>query len=166
MSRRPIPDFPGYEITEDGRVWSNAADRFLNPQKNGGGYFFVRLCKNKQCYSKLVSRLVLETFVGPCPVGMMCCHYNDIKIDNRLINLRWDTCSNNHKDAFRNGKYNHEGENHPQAKLNNLQVRIIKHLLKYPKEFTQREISRLFKISQPIISYIKKGKRWKHLTKK
>jgi hypothetical protein len=39
--------------------------------------------------------MVLFAFVGPCPEGMECCHENDVRDDNRIENLRWDTHANN-----------------------------------------------------------------------
>ena len=43
----------------------------------------------------LVHRLVLETFVGPCPEGMECDHRNHNTADNRIENLAWITHSDN-----------------------------------------------------------------------
>lgn len=67
------------------------------------GYWYVTLCKNGVRKNFFVHQLVLLTFVGPCPVGMLCCHENDNGKDNRLSNVRWDTQKNNHKDSVRNG---------------------------------------------------------------
>ena len=46
----------------------------------------------------------MQAFVGPAPDGMVICHYNDIKTDNRLENLRYDTQYANGQDRIRNGK--------------------------------------------------------------
>ena len=51
---------------------------------------------------RLVHRLVLETFVGPCPEGMECRHLNDNPADNRLSNLCWGTRTDNMFDRTRN----------------------------------------------------------------
>lgn len=48
------------------------------------------------------SRLVLTTFVGPCPQGLECCHADDNQSNNRLGNLRWDTHRRNCADRSRN----------------------------------------------------------------
>lgn len=50
-----------------------------------------------------IANLVLEAFVGPCPEGMECCHWDDNQSNNRLDNLRWDTHANNVRDGYRNG---------------------------------------------------------------
>lgn len=52
---------------------------------------YVRVYIDGKYYS--VHRLVLETFVGPCPEGKTCDHINRIHNDNRLDNLRWVTAS-------------------------------------------------------------------------
>lgn len=54
--------------------------------------------------NKLVHRLVLEAFVGPCPPEHECCHRNGDKGDNRLDNLYWGTRSENALDTVRLGK--------------------------------------------------------------
>jgi hypothetical protein len=55
---------------------------------------------------QLVHRVVLETFVGSCPDGMECCHLDDVKTNNKLVNLRWDTHDANVVDKVRNGRCN------------------------------------------------------------
>jgi hypothetical protein len=57
-------------------------------------------------FTRKVHRLVLETFVGPCPDGMECCHNNGDPADNRLENLRWDTLSSNAYDRVEHGVHN------------------------------------------------------------
>lgn len=59
-----------------------------------------------------VHRLVLEAFVGPCPPGMEACHCNGISDDNRLVNLRWDTRSNNNLDTVLHGTHRNARKTH------------------------------------------------------
>jgi hypothetical protein len=58
-----------------------------------------------QFRGKQLHRAILRAFVGECPPGMETCHHNDIKTDNRLCNLRWDTGKANAADAVRNGRH-------------------------------------------------------------
>lgn len=59
----------------------------------------VTLCKEGKVYGpRAVHLYVLETFVGPRPEGMQACHGDGDPANNRLSNLRWDTCSNNNLD--------------------------------------------------------------------
>jgi hypothetical protein len=48
--------------------------------------------------------MVAFAFLGRRKKGMHICHYDDIKTNNRLDNLRYDTVSNNRKDMYRNMK--------------------------------------------------------------
>jgi hypothetical protein len=102
--QKPIPGFPGYEITDDGRVWSVVRARWM-PLHVGGNsrYQQVMLHTDRGYRPYSVHRLVLEAFVGPSPEGMEACHNNGIRTDNRLENLRWDTRSNSHRDKIRHG---------------------------------------------------------------
>jgi hypothetical protein len=51
-----------------------------------------------------VHRLVLMTFLGPCPEGMEACHFPDRDVsNNRLENLRWDTKKANAFDQYLHG---------------------------------------------------------------
>lgn len=52
---------------------------------------YLRIKIGTTIYS--VHRLVLETFVGPCPEGKTCDHINRVRDDNRIENLRWATAS-------------------------------------------------------------------------
>jgi hypothetical protein len=54
--------------------------------------------------SVLISRLVLLTFVGPCPEGMVACRNDGNPGNNRLSNLRYDTHAASVADAARNGR--------------------------------------------------------------
>lgn len=130
MSERwlPVVGYEGlYEVSDEGRVRS--VDRFVEhpnmlgpgrirgPRKvfrrgtllalsksNGAGHRCVGLSRDGVATGKLVHRLVLEAFVGPCPDGQQCLHANDIGDDNRLSNLRWGTPKENAADAVTNGR--------------------------------------------------------------
>lgn len=50
-----------------------------------------------------IHHLVLETFVGPRPDGMVGCHNNGDKLNNHVDNLRWDTPGANNRDKRQHG---------------------------------------------------------------
>jgi hypothetical protein len=95
---KELKDFPGYYITEDGKVFSK---RTFGPQDNREanfrelkfsskeGYLRVRLMKNNKQYTKAVHRLVAETFIPNLNNLPQVNHINEIKDDNRMINLEW-----------------------------------------------------------------------------
>lgn len=123
----PVTGFDGYEVSDHGRVrsldrqiwkaasgsgrssgyWMTRKGRVLKP---GGGpttsrpYLFVQLGAGAG-RSKRIANLVLESFVGPRPKGQLVRHLNDVKTDNRLVNLAWGTYEENYADAIRNGRH-------------------------------------------------------------
>lgn len=168
-----IPGFPNYEITSTGDVRSrqNRAHKgicWLRESLNACGYRTVLLYRGGWQYRKLVHRLVLETFVGPCPKGMEGCHNNGIRTDNRLANLRWDTRSGNHRDAVKHGTApglrDKRGERNPRARLRSVDVTEI---IKRYREgtTTQIELSERFGIGRTQVNNILCGRSWQHLQK-
>ena len=163
---KQIPKFPKYKITKDGKVWSVKNQIFLSQKTTMYGYKEVSLCKLNIKYSKTIHRLVLETFVGPCPGGMACCHNNGIRTDNRLSNLRWDTYKNNELDKIKHGTAI-RGEQRHNAKLTEQDILLIKNV--YSKEingyrrWNQCQLAKKFNVTQANISAIVNKKSWKHL---
>ncbi len=97
---KPVPNFSSYVADKIGNIYNRNHGKILKPYMKNG-YLTVDLYKNKKMYHKKIHRLMLETFVGPCPRGMESCHNNGIKTDNRPENLRWDTHKNNCMDRKR-----------------------------------------------------------------
>lgn len=114
--------------------------------------------RQKTCY---VYRLVLEAFVGPCPIGMVACHYPDRSRDNNnLSNLRWDTHSGNEEDKKKHGTQV-KGESVCTAKLKESDVREIKQML--ISGHPQRYIAKIYGVGLSAINSISLGRRWKHV---
>jgi len=161
MTKKQIPGFSDYFATKDGQIISTKSglDRILRPGKaTQVGYLLVVLCRDGKTFNRLVHRLVLLAFVGPCPEGMECCHNNGNPADNRLENLRWDTKSANQKDRILHGTTN-RGSNSKQAKLTEEQVLEI-----YKSKDKQTELAALFGVTNKAIHHIKSGKNWSWLT--
>ena len=101
---KPYPRHPEYIVTVWGDVYSKPRPRtrggFLKP-KNNRWQALQHVLGDRS--SPRVGVMVLETFVGPCPDGLECCHNNDLFCDNRLENLRWDTHRANIADRTRHG---------------------------------------------------------------
>lgn len=98
-----IPGFPNYSITKGGSVYSHILNRWLKSSKRQNGYLQIELYQNGKRFGKKIHRLVLETFIGPCPQGMETRHLNNCRTDNRLKNLCWGTRSENTLDAVQCG---------------------------------------------------------------
>jgi len=165
---KPIPSYFGYFATKDGRIWSaprkNSSGhlrkgRFLKPSLNKiTGYFKVTLFKNGKPYYHFVHRLILKTFIGPCPDDMEACHNDGNPQNNNLENLRWDTRSNNTKDSMKHGTHHVN----ITPKLTEKDIRLIRKLYEY-KEFNQPQLANKFNVSGPNISDIIRRKTWKHI---
>ncbi len=67
-------------------------EKILKPSKyDKYGHLGVSLWKNKEPKFFRVHQLVMETFIGPCPIGMEICHNDGNPANNNLDNLRYDT---------------------------------------------------------------------------
>lgn len=165
MDLREITGFPNYMVTADGQIYNTKRKKFrgLRPAKTG--YMQVDLWNKGRVTWFLIHRLVLETFIGPCPDGMEACHYNGNRQDNRLKNLRWDSRSNNQRDAVRHGTCGGlkiKGSACHQAKLVEEQVVVIFHA-HHDGTHTQQELADHFGVSRACIQQIVEKRAWRHL---
>lgn len=90
----PVVGFPGYEVSDLGNV-RGSRGWILKPAL-GNGYLRVNLFGEKK-KSALVHRIVAEAFLGPCPAGKEVDHRNDIRTDNRAVNLQYLMRSENQR---------------------------------------------------------------------
>lgn len=113
---RYVKGFPDHRVGNDGTVWSRHRSKGWKLMKPtpAGSWGYPRVVLSPGQKSKLVHRLVLEAFVGPCPDGLQACHGDGDKCNNRLSNLRWDTPKANMDDMKRHGTYRH-GPTHHRA---------------------------------------------------
>jgi hypothetical protein len=112
-----VPGYQGYEVSDLGRVrsvdrvvvhktgfrarrrgqllaqqWKGYRREYLTVTLSGGRVFGV-------------ADLVLTSFVGPRPDGLLALHRDDDKSHNALTNLYWGTQAENTADRIRNGGY-------------------------------------------------------------
>ncbi|SEJ87039.1 HNH endonuclease [Sphingobium sp. AP50] len=93
---KAAPGLNGVEISSEGNLRGTTNQPYIATD----GY--VRVRHHGDAY--LVHRLACEAFHGPAPVGKkLVLHWNDIKDDNRAVNLRWGDAVENMADAKRNG---------------------------------------------------------------
>ncbi len=128
--------------------------------KDSRGYCHFVFCKSEIKKTLYVHREVAKLFV-PNPFNYKIVrHLNDIKTDNRAINLAWGTHKDNRADGIRNGKHFHqEGIRPVQRKLNEEIVRII---FNSPKN--NSELGREYGVTESTISKIRIGRGWNHVT--
>ncbi len=139
-----IPGYEGlYQVSNLGRVKSverkakigngklrKVRERILSPGRvKENGHLIVNLSKHGKTKMNLVHRLVLEAFDGAASEGMVCCHWDGVKDNNKLSNLRWDTIKGNSGDDLRNGvREKIRGENHGNNKNSKEDVIEIRRL--------------------------------------
>lgn len=134
-----------YEISDQGEVKSlsyrgHGHPKVMKSTPNGAGYHVIVLGADRKQYRLQV--LVLEAFVGPRPSSDHdACHNNHDKNDNRLTNLRWDTCQNNLAERTLPC-----GEDHHNAKLSNLERDEVAHLRRMG--FDAQELANRYSITR------------------
>jgi len=162
-----INGFPDYAVGEDGSIWriiapisgsgcAKALPYEIKPSRKQGkwGYKRVQLWKDGKEFSKLVHRLVLEAFVGPCPKWCQGAHNDGNPENNILSNLRWVTAKNNQKDRLAHGTAMY-GEAHHKAKLSSLDVEQIR-----ASKVSSRVLGKQYGVTHTQILYIRSGKSW------
>lgn len=183
---RPIPGFPGYEVGDDGTVWSywkplsisgrlhgavltDNVQRQIRPKTcrptrsvpNAKPYKHVSIKRGRD--GKMVSvgvhNLVLYAFDGPKPHGMWCRHFDGNHGNNRRSNLSWNTPLVNARDRERHGT-NLFGERHPASRLTERQVMEI-----LSSKDTPTVLSRRYGVSRGCIRGVLSRTNWKHLQK-
>lgn len=165
---KPIDGCAGwYEVSNLGRVGSWAmvgrggaagkrspTMRILNP-KVGKGYKHVKININGKIRTAHVHTLVLSTFVGPRPDGMLCRHLDGDRSNNRLENLAWGTWKENAHDSFLHGTHSC-GTRGGGAKFTKEQVIEINRRVHNGE--TGRSLAKEFGVSEGTISFIKNAK--------
>lgn len=109
---RPVPDFPDYLVSDQGRVaslkkWQGQdGPRLLRSYAASFGYPCVHLygaggARNRTARS--IHSLVAEAFIGPRPPGQEVRHLDGDPKNCRLDNLAYGTKEENEQDKFRHG---------------------------------------------------------------
>ncbi len=111
---RPIEGFPGYCVSDDGRVWScvkpcryyaayRPSWKVLKTSLDIHGRPWLSLIANRVETRRHLHTLVAIAFHGKRPMDKECCHNDGNKLNNRADNLRWDTCKANCADQIKHG---------------------------------------------------------------
>lgn len=151
---REIPGFPGYEVSDMGRVRSwklggpgtrlASSPSEVRPQQGRHGYVRVELCHEGQRSHHFVHRIVLTAFVGPSKLSAD--HVNAVKDDNRLANLQWLTQAENVRRSA-------------GARLTRDQVSAIRS--RYGRSgLTQRALADEYGVSRTTIGDVVNGRSW------
>lgn len=166
---------PHHEVSDQGRV--RALRRTILTKREtqreypGGLLTIGTHIGNRSVYSVVAAhidgrkkefrlgRLVLQSFIGPCPEGMECCHGPGGSRDDRLENLRWGTHKENRADMIRDGTHLAvTGTNHPIARLTDEAVRHIR-----SSNESMAALARQYGVSAQCISNAVRRESWKHV---
>jgi NUMOD4 motif/HNH endonuclease len=161
---RDVVTHPGlYEVSDLGRVRSldrgGRKGRLLSTRVDHRGYRKATLSLDgRQEYVK-VAKLVAMACCGPRPsLEHEVCHGNGVSDDDRALNLRWCTRSENMEDARRHGTLR-IGERVHSAKLQPVHVTAIRHDTRIA-----REIARDYGVGVSQVLKIRRCEKWRHLT--
>jgi hypothetical protein len=163
---KEIPNFPNYCVTKGGRVWSKPRrgssknGKWLKQIIDSSGYLHINLYNNRGRRRYPIHHVVLNVFVGLCPIGMECRHLDGNKKNNKLNNLNWGTHSENAKDMVKHNKL--IGERKCNHKLAVPDVRMIVYMYRTGLFFMQ-EIADIYDISKQLVWQIIHRKAWKHV---
>lgn len=165
-----IADFPDYSISNMGNIksrrpWNTqknralTPERIMNPHLTHYGYRAVRLCRDDKQLDKFIHRLVMEAFVGACPVDQEVNHIDGVKTNNRIYNLEYVTYGQQRQHAYDMGLQKKGGDKW-NAILDANKVIEIRGLL---GKITGRRIAEIYGVSPCTICDIKKGRRWAYV---
>jgi hypothetical protein len=165
---RPVSGFPGYEVSDQGRVKSLARRNLQGAMRRARilktdviqGYHLVRPALGGVKHPRLVHRLVLTAFKGERPEGCETRHLDGIRGNNSIGNLEWGTTEENRADQKRHGT-GIQGNRNPKAKFNEVDVERVHDLRR--AGLSQQAIGDHLGMYQTWVSKILKGKHWSRL---
>jgi hypothetical protein len=160
-SQRPIPGYPGYQVTNDGRVVGMKGG-WLNQRPNHDGYMTVIIRHGGQSRPMLVHRLVALAWLPsqPSPEHEQVAHWDGNPTNNHASNLRWATRVQNEADKLRHGRDN-RGERHGHAKLTVQQVREIRKAA--AGRVSQSALALQYGVSRSAVSLVVSRRTWSHV---
>lgn len=159
---KEIPGFPGYLVTQDGRVLGRRKNygmrdnyREMKPSTDAKGYLGLTLCGLNGMRRKVrIHRLVAEVFL-PNPERKPCVRHMDGSCTNNAAsNLAWGTYAENEADKKLHGTY----DMRRTGKLTSQEREVAPKL--YAQGLTHQAIAEILKVSRPTISRLLNGRTW------
>lgn len=85
----PIEEFPGYEVSDLGRVRNEYTHKILGLYDNGSGVIQVVMRRGGRPTARAVHKLVASAFLHPAPEGAVPIHIDNDPENNAAENLLW-----------------------------------------------------------------------------
>lgn len=164
---RPVVGYEGrYEVSDAGRVRNARTGRVLRRYLGTHGYLHVCLPRNEGGQRTIkVHTLVLDAFVGARPAGFEASHLNHDRVDNRLVNLRWETHAQNMERSAASGRLSPppptRGESHRDAKLTAADVVEIR--AAHAAGCGYRSLARRYGVNRTTIRRVGRRLTWRHV---
>ena len=171
---KPVPGYEGlYEVSDEGHVRSlshrvptcgtttrNSPGKTLKPSRKSNGYHAVTLSKDGSSRTFSIHTLVALAFLGTPPQGQLVCHFDGIKTNCRLTNLRYDTPTGNFEDRDRHDT-TARGEVIGISKLTEIEVREIRAAT--PSHGDKTLLAARYGVSKSTVGLVIANRVWKHV---
>lgn len=172
---KDIPRHEGrYQASNLGRVrslprivrwktrWGTIGERrhkggIISPDPHHTGYLVIKLGSASKQYR--LHKVIAETWIGPCPEGMIVSHSDDNKLNCRADNLEYMTNSDNVKRAYRTGRLSNRGTANGKSVLSDDLVRKIRLMAHLPAP----EVARLLGIKNHNVHQVRSRGAWSHV---
>jgi hypothetical protein len=155
----PVTGFPGYYVSDLGRICSTLSGRILKPGRQRDDYLQVVMQRDRRGYTRLLSRIVCEAFHGPPPGERHAAHKDGDINNNTAANLVWATPSENNAHKIAHGTIV-RGSKAWASKLTEREVLSIVS----DRGLSLRRAAKAYGVSRRTIQEIRLGRTWSWLT--
>lgn len=152
---KEYPSDPRYEVSTAGQVRMKQRQPRKPSRTPTGYHVIVFSVPGKKHIGRYVHRMVMETFVGPCPEGSEVSHLNGDNSDNRLANLRYESRKENHARKVEH-QTDYNGARNPAAKLTDQQVREIR-----ASKAPETALAKIYGVTRATIGRARRGDSWR-----
>ena len=170
---RPIEGYPGYAVSNGGRVKSlkrevlrsghmmKLQECMLKPRALKKGHMYVNLRRDNKATSTYVHRLVAMAFIGrPPPDKPHIAHWDGDPSNNDVSNLRWVTPKENSADTARLGRHKRPGGT--ESSRGKFSDEDLLKILSKPAEKPIRTLAKELGVSHNAVGYVLRGLSYKN----
>ena len=156
---KDIPEYPGYQVSNFGRVKSfRSGGIILKDAGDSYGYRIVVLCNEKGRKTKTIHRLVALAFIPNPNNKREVDHINTIRTDNRVENLRWVTRKENARNPKSKENYKKTGHIYSALEKRKRPVRQISGGVVIAEYNSIREAERATGVAHQNIASVLRGR--------